>query len=126
MSLPPNLDHSTAKSYNLDMIQMMCRGNESQILSMISVFISQISTSINDIKIAYTQNDFIQIKKLAHKIKPTLTYFGTAKLEKEFIDTELLISTETSSTELEVKIKTLQVLADEVVAELKNDFKITN
>jgi len=40
MSLPPNLDHSTAKSYNLDMIQMMCRGNESQILSMISVFIS--------------------------------------------------------------------------------------
>ncbi|WP_445748066.1 hypothetical protein [Polaribacter sp.] len=126
MSLPPNLDHSTAKSYNLDMIQMMCRGNESQILSMISVFISQISTSINDIKIAYTENDFIQIKKLAHKIKPTLTYFGTAKLEKEFIDTELLISTETSSTELEVKIKNLQLLADEVVTELKNDFKITN
>lgn len=126
MSLPPNLDHSTAKSYNLDMIQMMCRGNESQILSMISVFISQISTSINDIKIAYTQNDFIQIKKLAHKIKPTLTYFGTAKLEKEFIDTEILISQEKTSSELEVKIKNLQLLADEVVTELKNDFKITN
>lgn len=126
MSLPPNSDYLNRKSYNLEMIEMMCRGNQPQILSMVSVFIDQISTSIEDIEKAYTENDFLKIKNLAHKIKPTLTYFGTAKLEKEFIETELLISKELTSTELDLKITNLQLLANEVVTELKNDFKIPN
>ncbi len=126
MSLPPNLEHSDEKSYNLEMIEMMCRGNEPQILSMVSVFIDQISVSMDDIKDAYIENDFPKIKNLAHKIKPTLTYFGTAKLEKEFINTELLISKEITSTELDLNIKNLQLLANQVVTELKEDFKLTN
>lgn len=126
MSLPPNLDNSNTKSYNLELIEMMCRGNESQIVSMVSVFIGQVSTSIEDIKNAYFENDFTKIKQLAHKLKPTLTYFGTAKLEKEFIETELLISQEKSSIDLDFKIKNLQLLTDEVVNELKKDFKLIN
>ncbi|MDP5093360.1 MAG: hypothetical protein NWQ17_08610 [Polaribacter sp.] len=126
MSLPPNLDHSNEKSYKLDMIEMMCRGNETQILNMVNVFIDQISKSIVEIEQAYTENDFLKIKSLAHKIKPTLTYFGTAKLEKEFIDTELLIAKEITSTELDLKIKTLQLMTNQVVTELKDDFKLTN
>lgn len=125
MNLPPNLDHSNPKSYNLNMIEMMCRGNEPQILNMVSVFIDQISKSIDEIEKAYVENDFLKIKNLAHKTKPTLTYFGTAKLEKEFIETELLISKEIISTELEQKIKRLQLMANEVVTELKDDFKLT-
>jgi HPt (histidine-containing phosphotransfer) domain-containing protein len=63
----------------------MCRGNDEQILKMVRVFIDQISQSIEEIESAYFENDFLKIKSLAHKIKPLFTYFGTSKLEKEFI-----------------------------------------
>ena len=68
---------------------------------------------------------FLKIKSLAHKIKPLFTYFGTSKLEKEFLLTEVLLSKEVISFELKLKITNLNLIAREVISEMKNDFNIT-
>jgi HPt (histidine-containing phosphotransfer) domain-containing protein len=126
MNLPPNSNLSHIKLYDLQVVDQMCRGNQDQVLKMVEVFIDQISQSIKDIETAYSENDFLKIKSLAHKIKPLLTYFGTSKLEKEFLLAEVLISKETRSLELDSKIKNLNLLINEVVSGMKIDFNLTN
>lgn len=126
MNLPPNSNLSKIKLYDLQLVDQMCRGNQEQVLNMVEVFIGQISQSIKDIKTAYSENDFLKIKSLAHKIKPLLTYFGTSKLEKEFLLTEALISKETTSLELDSKIENLNLMINEVISELKTDFNLTD
>ena len=126
MNLPPNSNLSHIKLYDLQVVDQMCRGNQDQVLKMVEVFIDQISQSIKDIESAYSENDFLKIKSLAHKIKPLLTYFGTSKLEKEFLLAEVLISKETRSLELDSKIKNLNLLINEVVSGMKIDFNLTN
>mgnify|MGYP000700835305 CR=1 FL=1 len=125
MNSPPNSSSSHVKLYDLQLVVQMCRGNDEQILKMVRVFIDQISQSIEEIESAYFENDFLKIKSLAHKIKPLFTYFGTSKLEKEFILTEVLLSKGIISLELELKIIKLNLLVMEVISEMKNDFNIT-
>ena len=125
MNLPPNSNSSQIKFYDLQLVTQMCHGNDDQVLKMVEVFIDQISKSIKEIEIAYFESDFLKIKSLVHKIRPLFTYFGTSKLEKEFILAEVLLSKEIISPELELKIINLNLIAMEVISEMKNDFNIT-
>ena len=125
MNSPPNSNSSHIKLYDLQLVIQMCRGNDEQVLKMVEVFIDQISQSIKEIETAYFEKDFLKIKSLAHKIKPLFTYFGTSKLEKEFLLTEVLLSKEIISLELELKIINLNLIVMEVISEMKNDFNIT-
>jgi len=125
MISPPNSNSSNVKLYDLQVVVQMCRGNDEQVLKMVEVFIEQISQSIKEMETAYSENDFLKIKSLAHKIKPLFTYFGTSKLEKEFLLTEVLLSKEVISFELKLKITNLNLIAREVISEMKNDFNIT-
>ncbi|PQJ76942.1 hypothetical protein [Polaribacter glomeratus] len=126
MNLPPNSDSSSVKLYDLQVVSQMCRANEEQVLKMVEVFIGQISQSIKEIETAYSEKDFLKIKKLTHKIKPLLTYFGTSKLEQEFILTDELFSKEIVSSELDLKIANLNFLIHEVISQMKKDFNIPN
>ena len=116
---------STKKLYDLSMIDKMCRGNQEQIRKMVEVFIVQISQSVEAIKAAFHKKDLDTVKGLIHKIKPTLTYYGTAKLEKELLFIEALIQEEFPTIELDLKIMRLDYLLIKVVDTMKNDFDIT-
>jgi len=124
MNLFQDSNSSHIKLYDLQVVDQMCHGNEEQVLKMVEVFIDQISKSIKEIETAYFENDFLKIKSVAHKIKPLFTYFGTSKLKKEFLLTEVLFSKEIVSLELEKKITNLNLMAQEVISEMKNDFNI--
>ena len=112
--------------YDLQLIHKMCRGDEEKIAKMIEVFISQISQSIQEIMTAYAEKDFLRIERLVHKIKPTLTYFGTTSLEKEAVYLEDLLIKKTELSELELKILSFNMLTKQVVDKMKNDFNIIN
>lgn len=126
MNLPPNSNLSLKKSYNLEEIETMCRGDEEQIIKMIVVFIDQIPKSIEEINTAFSKNDILTIKNQLHKSKPTVYFFGAFELSKELIATETMLSKEFSTSELELKINTINLLTDEVIKEMKNDFHLTN
>ncbi|SDX08159.1 hypothetical protein SAMN05444411_10347 [Lutibacter oricola] len=126
MNLSENSNLSNNKLYNLDVIDKMCRGNKEQIIKMVEVFIDQISEAILEMEAAYSENDIVKFKKITHKIKPTLTYYGTSTLEKKLVLTENLVSKEIPSDELKLEISNLKSISKEVINEMKNDFKITN
>lgn len=124
MQLTQDSNPNPIKLYDLQLIHKMCRGDEEKIAKMVEVFINQISQSIQEIMDAYSEKDFSTIKKLAHKIKPTLTYFGTTSLEIELLYLEDLLIKESELSELE--LLNFKNLIKEVVYKMKNDFNINN
>ena len=126
MNETTNNNASGEKLYDLQLINKMCRGNEEQVRKMVILFVEQISNSMKEIETAYHEKDFIKIRKLAHKIKPTLSYFGTTQLEAEFKDTVSLLSEEHISAKADTKVKNLLTMTSNVVQEIKNDFQLNN
>ncbi len=126
MQSSENSNLQSIKLYDLELIHKMCRGDEEKIRKMVEVFIDQISQSVQEINEAYSEKDYLRIEKLAHKIKPTLTYFGTSTLENELLRLEELAIKKAELSELELKIISFKKLTEEVVDKMKNDFNIIN
>jgi len=112
--------------YDLTMVDKMCRGNQESVLKMVNVFISQISQSVEEITVAYQKKDFGKIKNELHKVKPTLTYYGTAKIEKELLVLEKLVAGTFTGKEIEININTLNAITTQTIAKMKLDFSISN
>ena len=125
MKLKTNTNKPEEQLYELSLIEKMCRGNEKQVEKMIQVFISQISKSIEDLKLAVSKNELLKIKTIVHKIKPSFTYYGTVKLKKEVEILEALILGAFEMNLLESKIDTVVELAVLIIHKMKNDFNIT-
>ena len=113
---------SDEKTYELSMIDQMCRGNQEQIKKMVIVFIEQLPLSVEEMKVAYDKKDFNSIKATAHRIKPTLTYYGVAKLEDDIALIESMAHEAVASPSLALKIDTVCNRITQVVAQMKKDF----
>lgn len=124
MSLSNNSSLPPSEFYDLQLIHKMCRGDEEKIAKMMEVFIVQTAEAMQEIMNAYSEKDFIKIEKLVHKIKPTLSYFGTGTLEQEFINLESLLINKSEQSEIELKIESVNNLATKVIDKMKNDFNI--
>ena len=102
----------------------MCRGNNDQIVKMVQVFVEDIEQSVKEINVAFTENDYSAIKKLTHKIKPTLTYFAVAKLEKQLLQIDTMLLQDFDANDLSLKLSNLTILKTEAVEAMKDDFNL--
>lgn len=81
-----NMDtSSTEKLYDLSYLQELSQGDESFIHQIIETFLVMAEQSIDQLRIAQTDNDVLAIRKIAHKIKPTLANFQANSI-KTLID----------------------------------------
>lgn len=124
MNLPPNSDFSKITFYDLKDVETMCRGNKDLILEMVKVFIDQIPNFIKELNTAFLENDIVKIKNEVHKIKPTVHFFGAFKLKEQLLLLNEESLDELNKTELKGIIDNSNLYANEVINELKNDFKI--
>jgi HPt (histidine-containing phosphotransfer) domain-containing protein len=104
------------------MIKHLCHGNMEKVNKMVSVFIEQIPQAVEEIKSAYDIRDFMTIKKVAHKIKPTLSYYAVVKVEKDIQLIEKMAENELVSVELELMILKLDEVVNLTVEKMKEDF----
>ena len=122
MQFTPNSDLPADKPYDLTLIEKMCRGNKEQVAKMVKVFVNEISQSVEEINTAFTKKDFPAIKKLTHKVKPTLTYFGVEKLQKELLQLDTLLLTDFEIAEVATSIQKLTNLTTDVIKQMNTDF----
>ena len=121
MQLQTNADLHTEKLYDLCMIEQLCRGDQEKIKKMVEVFIVQAPKSVEEIKIAFLQGDFAVIKTVAHRIKPTLSYYAIIKIEKDIQQIERLAKEGSNSDELKLKIMKVDDVITRVVEKMKQD-----
>jgi len=60
---------------------------------------------VGNIKSAYKQSDYAEVKKLAYRIQSALSYYAVVKMEKDMRQIEELAGEGIATIELELKIK---------------------
>ncbi|WP_397446195.1 Hpt domain-containing protein [Polaribacter sp. R77954] len=124
MNLPPDSHLSNTKSYNLQDVVTMCRGNKDLVLNMVEVFIDQIPKFITALNTAFIEKNRLNIKNEVHKIKPTVHFFGAFKLEEQLLLLNEKALDALHETEVKVVVDKCNVLASEVINELKSDYNL--
>ena len=100
-------------NYKLDILKEMSRGDNTFVETMLRLFVTNIPKSIERIKSAINNNDFTEISKIAHKIKPSLINLGLDTLHQDIRKMEYY------NNEID-SIENLKVLSIDACNQLQN------
>ncbi len=79
---PPVTQESTTPLYDLEILRQMSRGNETFVEKLVALFIELAKENIATIEKCLLTEDFETIKKIAHKIKPSIDQMGIGDLKE--------------------------------------------
>lgn len=117
-----NTEANGNRLFDLSFIEKVCRNNAETKRKMLTTFISTIPFSVEEIRKAYQQQDFVTIKNTAHQIKPVLAFYAIVTLEKDIELIEQLANKAQNTTELQLKIQKLDEVVNKVVSQIKANF----
>ncbi len=69
--------------YNLNSLKDMSRGNDAFVKKMLALFVDSVPRSTLDLEMALKTGDVESIRKLAHKLKPSLDNLGIASIHMD-------------------------------------------
>ncbi len=110
--------------YSLDKINEMAEGDEEFVQSVISVFLEEVPSDLEQLESALQSKNYDQVYKLAHKIKPNVDLLGMEQTRAAALEIETLGKSEANMSEIEKVFPTLQKDIAQVVSELKKDFNL--
>ena len=110
--------------YSLDKINEMAEGDEDFILSVVSVFLEEVPTDLNDLEQAIQTKNYEQIYKLAHKIKPNVDLLGMEQPRAIALEIETLGKTSGSYDAIVQIFPLLKRDVEQVIGELQKDFDV--
>lgn len=110
--------------YNLDKINEMADGDEDFIQSVISVFLEEVPQDLIDLENAIAEEDYENVYKLGHKIKPNVDLLGMEQSRAIALDIETLGKDAANKAEIEEKFPILKKDIYQVISELKKDFEV--
>ena len=105
--------------FSLVKLEEIAKGNQQFIDKMLRLFIDQVPDSVTEIKRAYKEQDYQAVRKVAHRIKPTIDIMEIISLKKEIRDIEKDAERDQSSIKLQSLIRHLDEVIGKVTDELK-------
>ncbi|MFX0557602.1 Hpt domain-containing protein [Maribacter sp. CXY002] len=110
--------------YSLDKINEMAEGDQDFINSVISVFLEEVPEDLDALEKALQENNFEQVYKMAHKIKPNVDLLGMEQTRAVALEIETLGKSEANMADIERIFPILKTDIHQVIGELKNDFDL--
>jgi two-component system, sensor histidine kinase len=107
--------------YNLTHLERISRGNQEFIIKMKQLFIAQIPSSMNEIRLAFDDKNFPLLKKTAHKIKPIVQNLGINDLVNDLSEIESLAHEDADNSELSLIIERASFVLNQAVEQMKID-----
>jgi CheY-like chemotaxis protein/HPt (histidine-containing phosphotransfer) domain-containing protein len=108
-------------SYNLENLNSLSRGNEEFVKKMIQIFIKQTSDIIVDTEKAIEENNFEEVSRLIHKIKPSIDGMGIDSIKKEVRDLELYSKTSNDKEKINEMFSIIKTVLLKVVDEINSN-----
>ncbi|WP_296705231.1 PAS domain S-box protein [Algoriphagus sp.] len=105
--------------YSLDELEAISKGNSIFMEKMIETFQTSVLISMEQAKKAFQENDFERVRKLAHKIKPSIKMLRIHEISDEVIEVEREIEEQKKSERMVYLIDHL----DRVLHWVANDMK---
>ncbi|MBS1510963.1 MAG: PAS domain S-box protein [Bacteroidetes bacterium] len=105
--------------FDLSKLNEIARGNTSFVDKMVKLFIEQMPVALEEIKAAYLEKNFEAIKKIAHRIKPSIDNMGISTLKTEIREIESMATESNHNGRLVQLIQLLESTLTKVLEELK-------
>lgn len=114
--------HANNRSYNLSQIEKMSRGSSGFVLKMVELFKHLNVDNIVLLKNALLNEDVDLVKKIIHKIKPSIEQMGIVELTPMIREVELFKVQLNSKKALSYRVKQIIMILEKVLIELSEDF----
>jgi|GEM_PF-244382 len=109
------------KYINLSGLKELSHGDEGFIQKMLQLFTDQATQTLTEIRNAYANNQMEQVKKIAHRIKPSIDTLGITALKDDIRDIEKNADIYGQSEKLFQLIEKVEIILANVLDEIKND-----
>lgn len=110
--------------YTLDKINEMAEGDNDFVVSVVSVFLEEVPEDLAALENAIASENFEQIGKMAHKIKPNVDLLGMEQTRANAYELEKLGKNQGNLDEIKAKFPLLKKDVEQVIAELQKDFNL--
>jgi CheY-like chemotaxis protein/HPt (histidine-containing phosphotransfer) domain-containing protein len=107
------------KLFDLTKLTELSKNDTAFMEKIISLFITQAASSIQEIQVALLKNDFAKIKAIAHKIKPAIDNMGIFSLKTVVNRIEELAAKNCHSEELTLLLGELENTLNDVIDSLQ-------
>jgi PAS domain S-box-containing protein len=105
--------------YSLVELEAISKGNSGFIKKMLDLFQNSVLTSMEEAKKAFEKEDYVQVRKLAHKIKPSIKMLRIHEISEEVVEIEKEIEEQKNSERMIYLMDHL----DQVLQWVANDMK---
>lgn len=122
-----SISHSSTaidNSYDLSQLRALSRGDEDFVRNMVEIFLQHTPPALEEIQNALLEKDYINLAKVAHRIKPSIESMGISQLDGAAKDIELSAKNKegVDHTGLSEKVRFLANTLSVVFQKLKDDF----
>jgi DNA-binding response OmpR family regulator len=109
---------STDKLYNLTFLQNISRGNNEFVDKMVAIFVEQTTDTIIKAASAISKEDFKEVSRLIHKIKPSVESLGIASIHSEIKLLEKIAGKAKDKEQIRVLFEIVKEVLEQTVLQL--------
>jgi CheY-like chemotaxis protein len=120
----PSLDNEVIPNqplYNLNVLRNSSRGSDGFVLKMVGVFVEQIIATIEKIDAAFESNNFSEISRLIHKIRPSVDNMGILSIQSEMKTLEIIAKETQNKGQITAIYKLVKETLQLVISQLQKD-----
>ena len=115
------VEKSDSTIYNLSILRNLSRGNTDFVQKMLLIFVEQTAQVLLNIEIAFQENNFAEIGRLIHKIKPSIESLGITKILPEVLQLEKVTKTTNDKEEIAALVNTIKPVLLLAISQLQKN-----
>jgi HPt (histidine-containing phosphotransfer) domain-containing protein len=111
------------KYTDLNYLKKLSNGSNAFVCRMISLFLEQTPMALNELEKYSVIHDWVSLKAVAHKMKPSFSFMGIKGLEEEVLQMEEYCITGKNLDQLPNMIKRVRLVCERAFTELNAENK---
>ncbi len=110
--------------YTLTTLVEISKGREDFVTKMVDLFCSQMPIMIQEMKIAYSNNDLLEMGSVAHKLKSNIDHLNITSIQRVIRNIEELGNEQINNHTLSHDIDLIEQTVNETIASLKEKYPV--
>ncbi|MET4080742.1 PAS domain S-box-containing protein [Pedobacter sp. UYP30] len=112
--------------YTLDSLIQISKGREDFVIKMAALFCTQMPIMVQEMKIAFLNNNLLEMGSVAHKLKSNIDHLKVSRIQRVIRNIEELGNEQINDKSLATSIELVEQTINETVNSLKEKFPVVN
>ena len=115
---------SVSTSYDLSMVEAISGGDKTFIVKMLKLFLETVPASLNELISATDRCEWLELSKVAHKLKSTIDSMGIAEIQPSIREVESNGKTGMNTDALPCLVRKVVEVMEQVMILVKKDYSL--